>query len=134
MSDTPPFPITRLRRLRHHPKLRDLVRETILTPHDFIVPLFVKFGENTRIPIKSMPGQEQVTVDLITQDDVENRQIRHLAFDAGQCLFPAGVCGNVVSLLDDGVPVVGPLIRIVFDDRDALCHSASIYAASGRLC
>ncbi|MDC0308113.1 porphobilinogen synthase [Planctomycetaceae bacterium] len=68
MNDTPPFPTTRLRRLRQHPKLRDLVRETILTPHDFIVPLFVKFGENTRIPIASMPGQEQVTVDLIAGD------------------------------------------------------------------
>lgn len=68
MSDTPPFPITRLRRLRRHPKLRDLVRETILTPNDFIVPLFAKFGKNTRIPIKTMPGQEQVTVDLIAED------------------------------------------------------------------
>ena len=52
-------PSVRLRRLRQHPALRALVRETTLTPHDFILPLFIKpAGEAT--PIGSMPGQSQL--------------------------------------------------------------------------
>ena len=56
------FPATRLRRLRSHPRLRDLVRETELSSNDFILPLFVRHGKNTRIPIQSMPGHAQMTV------------------------------------------------------------------------
>src|SRR4051794_28883727 len=42
------FPALRLRRLRQHPVLRDLVRETTLTPHDFILPLFVRPGRGVK--------------------------------------------------------------------------------------
>ena len=38
-------PSVRLRRLRQHPRLRDLVRETTLTVNDFVLPLFVKAGK-----------------------------------------------------------------------------------------
>ncbi|MEX0716432.1 MAG: porphobilinogen synthase [Planctomycetaceae bacterium] len=57
------FPALRLRRLRSHPMLRELVRETALDPGDFILPLFVKHGRDERVPIASMPGQAQITVD-----------------------------------------------------------------------
>lgn len=59
------YPQTRLRRLRMHPRLRDLVRETRLAPSDFILPLFVRPGKGQRIPIKSMPGQFQLSVDQL---------------------------------------------------------------------
>src|SRR6476620_11456674 len=59
------YPQTRLRRLRMHPRLRDLVRETRLAPSDFILPLFVRPGKSQRIPIKSMPGQFQLSVDQL---------------------------------------------------------------------
>ena len=52
------FPSVRLRRLRQHPAMRDLVRETRLSPHDFVLPLFVKPSGQTT-PIGSMPGQSQ---------------------------------------------------------------------------
>ncbi len=64
----PSFPSTRLRRLRSHPKLRDLVRETSLEPNDFILPLFVRHGASQRIPIASMPGQSQITCDLLADE------------------------------------------------------------------
>jgi porphobilinogen synthase len=48
-----------------HPRLRDLVRETRLSPSDFILPLFIRPGKNQRIPIKSMPGQFQLSVDQL---------------------------------------------------------------------
>ncbi len=65
------FPTVRMRRLRTHPKLRDMVRETYLTPDDFILPLFVRHGENERTPITSMPGHSQLTVDLLAEEVAE---------------------------------------------------------------
>lgn len=65
------FPQSRLRRLRTHPRLRDMVRETQLSPHDFILPLFVRFGENQRLPIRSMPGHFQMTLDQLPQEIAE---------------------------------------------------------------
>ena len=65
------FPTIRMRRLRTHPKLRDMVRETMLTPNDFILPLFVRHGEKTRVDISSMPGHAQLTVDLLADEVAE---------------------------------------------------------------
>ena len=59
------FPQTRLRRLRQHPALRELVRETELSVRDLILPLFIRHGRGIRQPIGSMPGHEQITVDLL---------------------------------------------------------------------
>jgi porphobilinogen synthase len=64
----PRFPQTRLRRLRQHPALRDLVRETDLSVRDLILPLFVRHGTNTRQPISSMPGHDQISVDLLADE------------------------------------------------------------------
>ncbi|MFY8053695.1 MAG: porphobilinogen synthase [Armatimonadaceae bacterium] len=58
-----PTPMLRPRRLRTSATLRSLVRETILTPCDFIAPLFVRHGSGIRQPIKSMPGQFQLSID-----------------------------------------------------------------------
>ena len=61
------FPQTRLRRLRQHPVLRDLVRETTLSPADFILPLFVRPGRGVRNEIASMPGNYQLSVDTLVE-------------------------------------------------------------------
>ena len=53
----------RPRRLRHSTRLRAAVRETVLTPADFIYPLFIVHGERVRDPIPSMPGICQLSVD-----------------------------------------------------------------------
>ena len=62
------FPITRLRRLRHTPILRNLVRETILTRDDLVMPLFVCPGTKVNNPISSMPGNSQLSVDLLVEE------------------------------------------------------------------
>lgn len=62
------FPITRLRRLRQNPVLRNLVRETILTRDDLVMPLFVCPGTKVNNPIKSMPGNSQLSVDLLVEE------------------------------------------------------------------
>ncbi len=55
----------RPRRLRRTPALRDLVRETTLEPADLVQPLFVVTGESVRRPVSSMPGVDQLSVDLL---------------------------------------------------------------------
>lgn len=62
------YPIIRPRRLRHHPLVRELVRETALTPRDFILPLFVCPGRGVRKEIASMPGNFQLSVDRLVED------------------------------------------------------------------
>jgi len=62
------FPITRLRRLRHTPVLRNMVRETILTRDDLVMPLFVCPGTGVNNPISSMPGNSQLSVDLLVEE------------------------------------------------------------------
>jgi len=56
------FPRTRLRRLRRTGALRDLVRETVLSPKDLVLPLFVEDGLEGRRPIEAMPGVERLGI------------------------------------------------------------------------
>jgi porphobilinogen synthase len=65
------FPRVRPRRLRQHPRLRDLVRENRLTVNDLIAPLFVYHGSDLKREIGSMPGQFQWSVDRLTEPATE---------------------------------------------------------------
>jgi porphobilinogen synthase len=58
----------RPRRLRRTAALRDLVRETTLEPDDLVQPLFVVAGEDVRRPVTSMPGVDQLSVDLLAAE------------------------------------------------------------------
>jgi porphobilinogen synthase len=71
-----PFPIDRPRRLRKTETLRALVRETELSPHDFMLPLFAVSGRGVKKPISSMPGVAQLSVDNVVEE-------ARLAYGAG---------------------------------------------------
>jgi porphobilinogen synthase len=62
------FPATRPRRLRQHPVLRELVRETELSVRDLILPLFVRPGRGVKKEIASMPGNFQLSVDRLIEE------------------------------------------------------------------
>ena len=62
------FPVHRPRRLRVSAELRSLVRETSLSPGDFIYPVFACPGEGRRIPIDSMPGVSNLSVDCLVEE------------------------------------------------------------------
>lgn len=62
------FPETRLRRLRKTAILRDMVRETVVSLDDLIMPLFVCPGTQVRNPITSMPGNNKLSVDLLVEE------------------------------------------------------------------
>ena len=57
------FPQQRLRRTRRTAALRGLVRETGLSPSDFVYPLFVTVAEDVKIPVSSMPGVFQLSIN-----------------------------------------------------------------------
>ncbi|MBE9636389.1 porphobilinogen synthase [Salipiger mangrovisoli] len=78
------FPATRLRRLRTSPAIRALTRQTLLTPGDFIWPVFVRDGEGVVEPIASMPGVNRLSVDKV----VEAAREAHALGIPAICLFP----------------------------------------------
>jgi porphobilinogen synthase len=69
------FPIYRPRRLRRSETLRRMVRETRLSPDDFIYPLFVCPGRKVRKEIGSMPGVAQLSPDLAVEEAREARRL-----------------------------------------------------------
>ena len=109
-----PYPEERPRRLRRSETLRAMVRETQLSPTDFVLPLFVMEGSDRRVEVPSMPGVYQLSVD---QGLAEAKA----AFDAGVpsvILFgiPADKDAVGSSGWDDG----GPVARSVAAIKDAL--------------
>lgn len=59
---------TRPRRLRLNENIRRMVRETTLTPADFIYPMFIRHGQDLQQPIRSMPGQFQWSLDRLPDE------------------------------------------------------------------
>ena len=62
------FPLRRNRRLRVNDTIRSLVKETIVTPDDFLVPLFVVEGTGVKEEITSMPGYYRYSLDLLAKE------------------------------------------------------------------
>lgn len=96
------FPTARLRRLRYHPGVRRLTRETILSPDRFILPLFVRPGKGVRTPINAMPGQYQLSIDELVK---EVKEIEALGI-GGVMLFGIPEVKDAVgsdAMSDDGI-------------------------------
>lgn len=64
----PIYPQIRARRLRLNANIRRMVRETTLSPADFIYPLFIRHGDDVQQPIRSMPGQFQWSIDRLPDE------------------------------------------------------------------
>lgn len=62
------YPLRRNRRLRTNEAIRSLVRETIITPNDFLVPLFVVEGMGVKEEIASMPNYYRFSLDLLVRE------------------------------------------------------------------
>ena len=106
------FPTARLRRLRYHPGVRRLTRETILSPDRFIHPLFVRSGEGVRAPISAMPGQFQLSLDELVKEvkEIEKRGV------GGVMLFGVPDVKDAVgsdAMSDDGI--IAQAIRALKD-------------------
>ena len=62
------FPDLRLRRLRGTSPMRDLARETRLSPREFVYPMFVTHGHGVREAIEPMPGCYQMSLDVMSEE------------------------------------------------------------------
>lgn len=62
------FPLQRGRRLRVNESIRSLVRETTLSPSDFMFPMFIVEGQNIKVEIPSMPGIFRRSIDLTVEE------------------------------------------------------------------
>jgi porphobilinogen synthase len=113
----------RPRRLRRTAALRDLVRETTLEPDDFVHPLFVVPGEDVRRPVSSMPGVDQLSVDLVAGEarELVMRGVKAvLLFGIPSAKDPHGL----ESYADDGV--VQQAIRALKDASPELVVATDV--------
>src|SRR5262249_1865068 len=72
---TPTFPSSRPRRLRHTPALRRLATQVRLHPADLVLPMFVREGVTEPVPVRSMPGVVQHTMESLCKAAVEAVQV-----------------------------------------------------------
>ena len=73
------FPKYRPRRLRRNERIRELIRETTISPKNLIYPLFVGPGKDRAQPVSSMPGVAQLSVDRAV---IECQEVRALGIPA----------------------------------------------------
>ncbi len=87
------FPDYRPRRFRRNAQMRSLIRETRLSPEQFIYPLFVKPGKGVREEISSMPGVYRMSVDQLGKEakEIMGLGINHvILFGLPETKDPAG--------------------------------------------
>lgn len=58
----------RLRRLRNNETVRNMIRETSVSVNDLVYPVFIKEGTDEKIPVDSMPGIYQYTIDRFPEE------------------------------------------------------------------
>ncbi len=119
----------RQRRLRRTDWMRNMVRETVLTPHDFILPIFVEAGTNTRSQIKTMPGVERVTIDLAVEVAraaaaegipalaiFPNTEDDRRSESGGEAFNPDNLTGRALRAIKEKVPEIGLITDVALDE------------------
>jgi porphobilinogen synthase len=69
------FPVRRMRRLRANENIRSMVRETELSLRGIIYPLFIVYGQDKKVPISSMPGIYQFSLDRLSEELDEIKEL-----------------------------------------------------------
>lgn len=128
MSISQHFPARRLRRLRKHDFSRRLVAENQLSVSDLIYPMFVVEGKNQRQKIKSMPGIERLSIDLLV---AEARELVALGIPAialfpvtpdniktlmaEEAYNPEGLAQRAVKRIKEACPELGVITDVALD-------------------
>ena len=127
------FPIQRLRRLRQQESLRRMVRETRLSPADFICPLFVVEGKDRREAIGSMPGQFRLSIDLLIKEagDIKSLGIPAIILfgiparkdERGSSgLDPDGIVQRAIRAVKEHVPGLVVITDVCIDEYTSHGH------------
>lgn len=133
------FPIHRDRRLRTNESIRSLVRETILTPNDFMFPMFIAEGTNVEVAIPSMPGIFRRSIDLTIKEVKElwslgikavNIYVKvddKLKDNTGKEAWnPDGLMQRAIKAIKDAVPEIIVMPDVALDPYSIYGHDGII--------
>ncbi len=131
--------ISRNRRLRTNDSIRSLVRETILTTNDLVLPMFVMEGNNKKEAISSMPGVFRQSLDLTVQTVKENYDLGikavnlymkvsdNLKDNTGKESWnPNGLMQTTIKAIKDAVPGVIIMPDVALDPYSIYGHDGII--------
>lgn len=133
------YPFHRNRRLRTNESMRALVRETILTPSDFMFPMFIAEGSGVQEPIPSMPGIFRRSLDLTVVEVKElwklgikavNIYVKvsdHLKDNAGtEAWNPNGLMQQAIKAIKDACPEMIVMPDVALDPYSIYGHDGII--------
>ena len=133
------YPLRRNRRLRQSHAIRHLVRETIITPSDFLVPLFVVEGKVIKEAIPSMPNYYRYSLDLLAKEVKELWQMglcgvlvfvkvpEALKDNAGtEALNPKGLMQRAVKTIKDACPDMLVMTDVALDPYSSYGHDGIV--------
>jgi len=122
------FPLTRMRRMRADDFSRRMMRETVLTPDDFIWPVFIIEGEDRSEPVESMPGVERLTIDRLLKQAGECVRLgvpviclfpvtapEAKSEHASEAWNPQGLAQRAVRALKEAYPELGVMTDVALD-------------------
>lgn len=129
----------RNRILRQSDAIRSLVSETILTPNDFIVPLFITEGENIKVEITSMPGYYRCSLDNTVKEVKELwsmglksvllfvKSKEELKDNKGtEALNPDGLMQRSIKAIKDAVPEMLVMTDVALDPFSSYGHDGIV--------
>jgi len=133
------YPLRRNRRLRQSQAIRHLVRETIITPSDFLVPLFVVEGKGVKEAIPSMPNYYRYSLDVLAK---EVKELWHMGLcgvlvfvkvpealkdNAGtEALNPKGLMQRAVKTIKDACPDMLVMTDVALDPYSSYGHDGIV--------
>ena len=133
------YPLRRNRRLRQSQAIRHLVRETIITPSDFLVPLFVVEGKGVKEEIPSMPNYYRYSLDLLAKEVKELWQMGLcgvLVFvkvpdalkdnEGKEALNPKGLMQRAVKTIKDACPDMLVMTDVALDPYSSYGHDGIV--------
>ena len=133
------FPLHRGRRLRTNESMRSLVRETSLSPADFMFPMFIAEGENVQVAIPSMPGIFRRSIDLTVKEvqelfDLGIRAVNiyvkvseNLKDNAGnEAWNPNGLMQNAIRAIKEACPQMIVMPDVALDPYSIYGHDGII--------
>ena len=122
------FPRVRMRRMRRDDFSRRMMRETTLTPSDFIYPVFVMEGMKQRVAVPSMPGVERITLDELVREAEECARLgvpamalfpvtppEAKSLDGREAWNPEGLAQRAVRAIKQAVPELGVVTDVALD-------------------
>jgi porphobilinogen synthase len=136
----------RPRRNRSSDVIRSMVRETSLSPANFIAPLFVIDGKNQRMPIASMPGQFRLSIDELIKEAklLFSLGVRAVALfpaiedrlktpDAREAFNPGGLNARAIAELKAALPQMLIMGDVALDPYSSEGHDGLVDPKSGEI-